>query len=59
MNRKRQQMTAAEREPAGPAAPSSLLDHLWFRLLAAAWVLAIVLIYYRLQIMRLLQVLPR
>ena len=42
----------------GPDAPS-LLDRLWVRLLVAGWVIAIVLIYYRLQIMRVLEVLSR
>jgi hypothetical protein len=55
--RKRNQQTAVAK--AAVADPPTLLDLLWVRLLAAAWIAAIVLIYYRLQIVRLLQVLSR
>jgi hypothetical protein len=43
---------------AGSSTPP-LLDRWWVRLLAAAWVVAIVVIYYRLQWVRLVQVLTR
>jgi len=38
---------------------ASPLDRLWVRLVVAGWVIAIVVIYYRLQIVRVLEVLSR
>jgi hypothetical protein len=43
----------------GDSSTPRLLDRWWVGLLAAAWVVAIVVIYYRLQLARLVQVLTR
>ena len=40
-----------------PIQKPELLDRLWVRLVVAGWIIAVVLIYYRLQIGRLVEVL--
>jgi len=42
--------------PQGP--PGSWLDRWWVQLLVAAWILAVVTIYFRTQLQRLLEILP-
>ena len=36
--------------------PTRLIDRWWVQFLAAAWIIAIVVVYFRLQILRLLEV---
>lgn len=36
--------------------PTRLIDRWWVQILAAAWIIAIVVVYFRLQILRLFEV---
>lgn len=36
--------------------PTRLIDRRWVQILAAAWIIGIVVVYFRLQILRLLEV---
>ena len=36
--------------------PTRLIDRWWVRILAAAWIISIVVVYFRLQILRLFEV---
>jgi hypothetical protein len=47
-------------EPAGkPEKTRDLLSRWWVQLLVAAWILAVVTIYFRLQLLRLLEIAMR
>ncbi len=50
-------MSKSSRRPAGkPDKPRDLLSKWWVQLLIAAWILAVVTIYFRLQLLRLIAI---